>query len=64
MIFDLVLLALCVLASILAFIVGLLTAKDLRGVDEHRVYMKGYKKGFKDAQRRILQDVGDERESN
>lgn len=46
MIFDLVLLALCVLASILAFIVGLLTAKDIRGVEEHRIYLKGLRKGL------------------
>lgn len=64
MIFDVVIIALCIMASFMAFIVGLLTAKDLRGVDEHRVYLKGYKKGFRDAQRRILQNARDERESN
>lgn len=40
------------LACVLAFLLGFLTAIDTKSVDEHRAYLKGYKRGLREKKRR------------
>lgn len=47
MLTEIILLFVCGIACVLAFILGLLVARDDKGIEEHRAYLKGYKTGLK-----------------